>query len=197
MSLRELFFWLFWMKSCWTGPQRRTHCTCQKLLRAAVGVCHPLHLSPSPIHPSGWCAHIVMQSQKTHTNTLSKASLEPKLSAICESIFYSSITCNQQKKHTCVFLHMNLQTLRRDAELNGLLTLCSYTWAGTPLNTHLWVSEWACAIFLNFMQLCFKHQIVHFSYLLRAKQMDMTIRVSFIWCYHGTKSFHTHTHTHT
>lgn len=62
-------------------------------------------------HPSFrlMCTHRHAVAENTHTNTLSKASPEPKLNAICRSIFYSSITCNQQKKHTRVFLHMNLQ----------------------------------------------------------------------------------------
>lgn len=36
-----------------------------------------------------------------------------------------------------------------------------------------------------------------YSYLLTAKQIDMTVHVSFILCCRGTESFHTHTNTHT
>lgn len=105
-----------------------------------------------PIHPSGWCAHIAMQSQRTLTNTLSKASLEPKLRAICKSIFYSSITCNQQKKHTCVFTHEPANTLKGRwavvISAEWFVKSCAATHGQSLYWTH--TCEWARVLFFFF-----------------------------------------------
>lgn len=76
---------------------------------------------------------------------------------------------------------------------------------GTRSGEHTLVSQGVsmCGLFSIFHTGCvlskglsiFHTKAGAYSYLLRAKQIDMTIRVSFIWCYCGTESLHRHAHT--
>ena len=213
-----LHLFLFWIKSCRNRPQRRTHCTCQKLLRAAVSVCRPLHLTPSP-HPSFrlTCTHSHAVAGK-HTNTLSeKHPMNHDKLPFEGALFTRPLRVIRRNRTRVCFSHINLHAVKRTASRGqfswvGLLTPRGWTWARALLNTHSWVSEWVCVGFFFFVDvvvvfiqscvLSIRPSIFHtkadsYSYLLRAKQIDMTVHVSFIWRRRGAESFHTHTHTNT
>lgn len=153
-------------------------------------------------------SHAIAENAHAHTRALSKASLEQKWSAITayfthplrvtsskstRMCFYTW-TCKRSKGHRVVVI-LDEWFVNAVAK-HGQVTL---------LNTKLWVSEWVCLSFLFFFSflsygcvlslgLFIFHRKAHaHSYLLRAKQIDMTIHVSFICRLNPC----THTHTDT
>lgn len=76
-----------------------------------------------PIHPSGWYAHIVMQTQKTHKRVQQSTSWTQMKCHLQEHILLIHYVL-PEVKHTSVFSHINLHTLKRT------LSCGHFSWVG-------------------------------------------------------------------
>lgn len=112
----------------------------------------------------------------------------------------------EEKAHVQKPAHTQKNTEPWSFQLNGFVSAVRLN-MGTCSIEHTLVSQWVsihvCFWFFFFIQgyvLSSGLSIFHtkadtYSYLLRAKQIDMTVHVSFIWCRRSTESLHPHTHT--
>lgn len=157
------------------------------------------------------CTHSQRAAAESTQTCSAKRVLNPNEVPFVRAYFTHPLSvASREYAHAC-FLHTNLRILKEDSALwsfqpSGFVIAVKLNTGGHSTEHTTLVSRWVSAIFFFFFFsyscvssvgfFIFHTKADKFFYLLRAKQIDMTIYVSFIWGHHGTESLqNTSTHT--